>query len=95
MFDSFGVAEDVVPGWLTSSSTSWSAVEGTLWVRYNSFNHDLIFNYTFSPEKGALRDSVGVCTGGLSLFFCLHVQEICGAPVTECEWRRAAMRKWV
>jgi hypothetical protein len=56
VFDSFGVTlKDVVPRGLTSSSMSGSAAEETLWVRSNSFNHDLTFNYNFSPGKGALR----------------------------------------
>ena len=69
VFDSFGVAlKDVVPGWLILSSTGGSAAEVTLWVRSNSFNHDLTFNYIFSPGKGALRQ------GGLShAFSCLRV----------------------
>ena len=74
VFASFGVTlKDVVPGWLTSSSTSWSAVEGTLWVRSNSFKHDFTFTYTSSPEKGTLRDGVGVCASGLSRFFFVYV----------------------
>jgi hypothetical protein len=55
VFDSFGGAlKDAVPGWLTSSSASGS-VEGedkeTLWVRSNSFDDDLTFNYFSLQER--------------------------------------------